>query len=157
LRLGREIALAPHLPAGLTAPLIGSGFYRLGTRDVRYACYARVPGTAPGIGMPDVDGVTARLLAEDAVWRLHRLHGWRPAGHAEQTLREPLDHGGFVSQDALFAEVENIAALDRDRTVPRHLLAGLTAIAERSPLHARAVVPVHADCHWATGSRAIEA
>jgi hypothetical protein len=46
-RLDREIALAPQLPAGLTAPLLGSGICRLGTREVRYACYARVPGTAP--------------------------------------------------------------------------------------------------------------
>jgi Phosphotransferase enzyme family len=130
------------------APLIGSGVYRLGTRDVRYACYARVPGTAPGIGLPNVDGVTARLLAEDAVQRLDRLHSWIPAGHAEQTLREPLDHGGFVSQAGLSAEVENLAALDRYGTVPGHLLDGLTAIAERAPLYARAVVPVHADCHW---------
>lgn len=147
-RLGREIALAPHLPAGLTAPLLDSGLYRVGTRDVRYACYVRVSGTAPGMGMPGVDDVTARLLAEEAVQRLDRLHSWIPAGHAEQTLREPLDHGGFVSQAALFAEIENLAALGRDGIVPRHLLDGLTEIAERAPLHARAVVPVHADSHW---------
>jgi Phosphotransferase enzyme family len=147
-RLDREIALAPHLPAGLTAPLLGSGIYRLGTRDVRYACYARLPGTAPGMGMPGVDGVTARLLAEDAVQRLDRLHHWIPAGHAEQTLREPLDHGGFISQAALLAEVEDLAAADRDGVVGRLLLDGLTAIAERAPVAARAVVPVHADCHW---------
>jgi aminoglycoside phosphotransferase (APT) family kinase protein len=147
-RLDREIALAPHLPAGLTAPLLGSGLCRLGTREVRYACYAHVPGTAPGMGMPGVDSGTARLLAGQAVQRLSVLHSWMPAGHAEQTLREPLDHGGFVSQAALFAEVENLAARDRDGIVPRHLLNGLTAIAERAPLHARAVVPVHADCHW---------
>ena len=147
-RLDRETALAPHLPAGLTAPFLGHGLGRLGTRDVRYACYARVPGAAPGMGMPGVDGVTARLLAADAVQRLGRLHSWIPAGHAEQTLREPLDHGGFVSQAALFAELENLAAVDRDGIVPRPLLDGLTAIAERAPLPARAVVPVHADCHW---------
>jgi hypothetical protein len=147
-RLDREIALVPHLPAGLTAPLLDSGLYRLGTRDVRYACYARVPGAAPGIGMPGVDVVTARLLAEEAVRRLDSLHSWLPSGHAEQTLREPLDHGGFVGQAALFAEVENLATLDRNGIVPRHLLDGLTAIAERAPLHAPAVVPVHADCHW---------
>jgi hypothetical protein len=147
-RLGREIALSPHLPAGLTAPLLGSGLCRLGERDVRYACYARVPGAAPGMGMPGVDGVTARLLAEDAVRRLGELHSWRPAAQAGQTLREPLDHGGFVSRAALFTEIENIAALDRDGTVSHRLLDGLTTIAERAPLHARAVVPVHADCHW---------
>ena len=80
-----------------------------------------------------------------------------PAGDAGQTLREPLDHGGFVSQAALFDEIENLAALDREATVPRHLGDGLTAMAQRAPKHARAVVPVHADGHWATGSRAIEA
>jgi aminoglycoside phosphotransferase (APT) family kinase protein len=32
--------------------------------------------------------------------------------------------------------------------VPRHLLDGLTEIAERAPQQARAAVPVHADCHW---------
>ena len=147
-RLDREIALAPHLPAGLTAPLLASGLYRLRTREVRYACYVRVPGTAPGMGMPGMDRTTARLLAQEAVQRLSRLHSWTPAGHAEQTLGEPIDHGGFVSRAALFAEVENLAAQDRDGIVPRHLLDGLTAIAERAPLHARAVVPVHADCHW---------
>jgi hypothetical protein len=147
-RLNREIALAPYLPTGLTAPLLDSGLYRLGTRDVRYVCYARVSGTAPGMGMPGVDTGAARLLAEQAVQRLDRLHRWIPAGHAEQTLREPLEHGGFVGQAALFAEIENLTARDRDGIVPRHLLDGLTAIAERAPLHARAVVPVHADCHW---------
>jgi len=147
-RLDREIMLAPYLPAGLTAPLLGSGLYRLGARDVRYACYARAPGTAPGMGLPGVDGATARLLAEEAVQRLGGLHGWMPAGQAGQTLGEPLDHGGFVSRVALLAEVEHLAALDRDGIVPRHLLDGLTAIAERAPLHARAAVPVHADCHW---------
>ena len=147
-RLDREIALAPHLPAGITAPLLGGGFYQLGTREFRYACYARLPGAAPGMGMPGVDGVTARLLAEEAVRRLEALHSWIPAGDAGQALREPLDHGGFTSRAALFAEIENLAALDRDAAVPRHLLDGLTAIAERAPLGARAVVPVHADCHW---------
>jgi aminoglycoside phosphotransferase (APT) family kinase protein len=147
-RLNREIALAPHLPSGLTAPLLDSGLHRLGTRDVRYACYARVPGAAPGMGMPGVDGVTACSLAEEAVQRLDRLHSWMPADHTDQMLREPLDHGGFTSQAALFAEVENLAALDRHGTIPRRLIDGLTAIAERAPLHAQAVVPVHADCHW---------
>ena len=52
------------------------------------------------------------------------------------------------SQAALFAEIENLAAVDRDGIVPGHLLDGLAAIAERAPLDARAVVPVHADCHW---------
>ncbi|MET9415870.1 phosphotransferase [Streptomyces klenkii] len=147
-RLSREIALAPHLPVGLTAPLLDSGLHRLGVRDVRYACYARVPGVAPGMGMPGVDGVSARLLAEEAVQRLCRLHSWTPTGPTEQMLREPLDHGGFTSRAALFAEVENLATLDRHGTGPRRLLNGLTAIAKRAPLHAQAVVPVHADCHW---------
>jgi aminoglycoside phosphotransferase (APT) family kinase protein len=147
-RLDREITLAPHLPAGLTAPLLGSGLHRLGSRDVRYACYTRVPGAAPGMDMPGVDGVTARLLAQQAVQRLGQLHRWIPAGQAEQTLSEPLDHGGFVSQAALLSEIENLAALNRNGTIAGYQLDGLTAIAERAPLHAQAVVPVHADCHW---------
>ncbi|MEU4835603.1 hypothetical protein [Streptosporangium sp. NPDC023615] len=147
-RLEREVALAPHLPAGLTAPLLGSGLHRLGARDVRYACYARMPGAAPGIGMPGVDAVTARSLAREAVGRLEALHDWTPAGHADRTLREALDHGGFTGRDALLAEVEELAALDRHGAVSSRLLDGLTAIAERAPLRARAVVPVHADCHW---------
>ncbi|MGW2988336.1 phosphotransferase family protein [Streptomyces goshikiensis] len=147
-RLNREIALAPHLPPGLTAPMLDSGLRRLGTRDVRYACYTRVPGAAPGMGMPGVDAVTARSLAEEAVQRLSRLHSWVPAGHIDQILRDPLDHGGFTSQAGLFAEVENLAALDRHKTIPRPLIDGLTAIAEHAPQQARAVVPVHADCHW---------
>lgn len=147
-RLDREIALAPHLPTGLAAPLLDSGIYRLGMREVRYACYVRVPGAAPGMGMPGVDGVTARRLAEQAVQRLDGLHHWVPEAPVEQTLRETLDHGGFVSQAALGAVVESLAAADRGGVVPGHLLDGLTAIVERAPLHARAVVPVHADCHW---------
>jgi aminoglycoside phosphotransferase (APT) family kinase protein len=147
-RLDREVALAPHLPTGLTAPLLTSGLYRLGTREVRYACYARVLGTAPGMGLPGVDGATARTLAEDATQCLEGMHSWTPAARAEQTLREPLDHGGFVGRAALVAEIGNLAAVDRLRIVPGHLLEGLSAIAERAPLHAKEVVPVHADCHW---------
>jgi hypothetical protein len=147
-RLAREIALAPHLPPGLTAPLIGSGLYRVGTHEFRYACYARVPGAAPGMGMPGVDGVTARLLAEQAVWRLARLHSWMPASHAGQTLRQPLEHGGFVGQTALFAGIESLTTVDMDGTVPRRLVDGLMAIAEHAPPRADSSVPVHADCHW---------
>ena len=69
-----------------------------------------MPGAAPGMGMPGVDDVTARLLAADAVQRLGGLHSWMPAGRAEQTLREPLDHDGFISQAALCAGIENLAA-----------------------------------------------
>ncbi|HWD96755.1 MAG TPA: hypothetical protein VG246_10075, partial [Acidimicrobiales bacterium] len=42
-RLEREIALAPHLPVGLAATLLASGHYVLGTHNIRYARYARVP------------------------------------------------------------------------------------------------------------------
>ncbi|MFC1414703.1 phosphotransferase [Streptacidiphilus sp. N1-12] len=147
-RLDREALLADQLPSGLTAPLLASGLHRLGTREIRYACYVRVPGTAPGMGMPGVDRATARSLAEEAVQRLETLHRWVPTGQVEQTLREPLDHGGFAGQVALLAEVESLAALDSHGTVPRRLLNGLTAIGERAPLQAAAAVPVHADCHW---------
>jgi len=147
-RLNREIALAPHLPAGLTAPLLGHGVHRLETHELRYACYARVPGTTPGIGMRGVDRPTAQLLAEQAVQRLGELHSWTPAPSAEQALREPLDHGGLVGRAALYADIEKITAVDRDGTVPRPLLDGLGVIAEHAPLRAQTVVPVHADCHW---------
>jgi hypothetical protein len=52
-------------------------------RQVRYACYARAPGTTLGMGMPGVDTATARSLAALAVQRLNALHGWTPTGHAE--------------------------------------------------------------------------
>ena len=147
-RLDREIALAPDLPAGLTAPLLGSGRWPSETREVRYACYARVPGTAPGMGLPGVDRATAQELAGDAVGRLRALHRWTPSGPAERTLRESLDHGGFTGRAALLAEIDRLTAVNRDRTVPRHLLDGLLAVADRAPLAAQTVVPVHADCHW---------
>jgi hypothetical protein len=121
-RLVREIALAADLPAGLTAPLLASGLARLGTREVRYACYARVTGTAPGMGLPGVDTATAQLLVAGAVRRLGALHGWTPSGSADGTLREPLDHGGFTGRAALLAEIDGLAGLNRDGTVPCRLL-----------------------------------
>ncbi|MFC7534165.1 phosphotransferase [Actinoplanes sp. GCM10030250] len=147
-RLSREITLAAKLPDGLTAPLLGSGTHLVGGHEVRYACYVRAPGAVPGMGLPDVDEAMACSLAEQAVQRLHALHSWAPRGDAERILREPLDHGGFVSKAALLAEIEGVAAADRDGVVPFSLLAGLTRIAGSAPQHARADVPVHADCHW---------
>jgi aminoglycoside phosphotransferase (APT) family kinase protein len=120
----------------------------MGVLEVRYACYARVLGAAPGMGMPGVGAATARALVEDAIERLEGMHKWIPAGHAQQTLGEPLDHGGFVTQAALFAELETLADQDRSGFVPGHLLDGLAAIADRAPTRAQALVPVHADCHW---------
>jgi hypothetical protein len=147
-RLQREIALAPHLPVGLTPPLLASGLYRLGSRDVRYACYERALGSSPGMGMPNVDAATARYLSEQAVRRLTQLHRWTPSGAAAQILNESLDHGGFVSRSALLTKVESLAGLDHDATIPHHLLDGLMAIAQRAPQHALINAPVHADCHW---------
>ncbi|MEO3974865.1 phosphotransferase [Streptomyces sp. CAU 1734] len=147
-RLDREIALASRLPAGLTAPLLGSGLGRLGSREIRYACYARMPGAAPGMGLPGVDGATARALAEEAVRRLGRLHGWIPPAAAGRTLRDPLGHGGFTGRADLLAGVERLTALGRPGAVPRRLLEGVRAMAEDAPAEARAAVPVHADCHW---------
>lgn len=147
-RLNREIALAPHLPTGLAAPLLASGLHRSGTRSVRYACYARVPGTTPGMDLPGVDAATARYLAEQAVQLLGTLHKWTPAGPAERTPAEAVDDGGFVSRAALLTEIDNLATLDRDGIVPRPVLDGLTVIAQRAPLRATATVPVHADCQW---------
>jgi Ser/Thr protein kinase RdoA (MazF antagonist) len=100
------------------------------------------------MGMPGVDGATARLLAEQAVQRLGELHAWVPAGQAERTLSEPPDDGGFVSRAALLEGIGNLAGLSRDGLPSARLLDGLTAIAERAPLSTRATVAVHADCHW---------
>jgi hypothetical protein len=116
-RLEREVSLAPHLPVGLMPALLASGIYRLGARDIRYACYRRMPGRSPGMGMPGVDATTARLLAEQAVRRLEELHHWIPSKAAAETLNEPLDHGGFVSQVALIATIERLTALDREQTI----------------------------------------
>lgn len=145
-RLTREIALAPVLPAGLTAPLLDSGALEVGTRTVRYAVYTRVHGTAPGMVLPGVDGRTARSLAEQAVERLEVLHGWAPPPEAVDLLREPLDHGGFVGRSALLAEIEALAGVGG--ALAPGLLDGVAAIAHRAPLDAKSVVPVHADCHW---------
>jgi Phosphotransferase enzyme family len=59
-------------------------------------------------------------------------------------------HSVYVSPDVVVKVIDagGHSRLDRDGIMPRHLLDGLTAIAERAPRHARAVVPVHADCHW---------
>ncbi|GAA3431171.1 phosphotransferase family protein [Kutzneria kofuensis] len=137
-RLSREIALAPHLPAGITAPLLASGAHDA----VRYACYTRVPGQPPD--MNAVEAKTARALAEQAIQRLDRLHDWTPPAEALPTLRETLDHGGFTTQEALHEEIDRLSRHE----VPRHLLDGLTAIAKDAPPRAKTTVPVHADCHW---------
>jgi Chloramphenicol phosphotransferase-like protein len=87
-RLELEIALAPHLPSGLGAPLLSSGRRCLDTCDVRYACFTRMPGASPGVGLPDVNAATARRWAEQAARRLDDLHTWMPTGAAEQALKE---------------------------------------------------------------------
>lgn len=143
-RLDREIALVPHLPAGITAPLLASG--RLD--GVRFACYARMPGAAPGRHLPNVDAATARALAEQAVDRLRTLHAWTPGPEAAATLSEPLDHGGFTGRAALHAEIERLRAADKDGVLPGWLVKGLAEIADRAPDHAGTAVPVHADCFW---------
>ena len=147
-RLDREVALLPHLPVGLTAELLGSGRRALGSSSVRYACYRRVPGDAPGIGLPGVAEPGALNWAAQALCRLDDLHRWTPTERAAQTLREPLDHGGFVTRDRLVADVGRIADEDHAGLVSRLIIDGLADIADHAPLAAAAVVPVHADCHW---------
>jgi len=143
-RLDRETGLAASLPPGVTATLLGSGRRKLPDGDVRYACYTRMPGTSPGMGLPDVDAATARRLTETAVERLTTLHQWVPPSRASDILREPLDHGGFTARDDLLALTEDLARL----AVPRPIIDGLHEIAQRAPEHAGLAVPVHADCHW---------
>ncbi|GIE74803.1 hypothetical protein Aph02nite_07530 [Actinoplanes philippinensis] len=142
-RLEREIALAPFLPAGVAAPLLAAGVHQAGDGEVRFACYARMPGDPPGMGLPRVDAVTARALAEQAVRRLQALHGWTPPVDAGRILREPLDHGGFAGRTTLVGEIEAIA-----EAAPPALIDGLLALAGDAPEHVPTTVPVHADCHW---------
>jgi hypothetical protein len=147
-RLELEIALAPHLPSGLGAPLLSSGRRCLDSCDVRYACFTRMPGASPGVGLPDVNAATARRWAEQAVRRLDDLHTWMPTGAAKQALKESPVHEGFTGRAALITEIDGILAADRDTAIPRPLIDGLAAIAENAPLHAGADLPVHADTDW---------
>ena len=140
--LHREIALAPVLPAGITAPLLASGEHE----DLRYACFIRMPGASPGLHLPNTDVATARNLAEQAVGRLERLHAWQP--DSTETLTEELDHGGFIGRAAFQEDIERLERADRDGVVPAHLIKGLREIAERAPDRVDAAVPVHGDCDW---------
>src|SRR4051812_20961746 len=96
--LHREIALAPMLPAGITAPLLASGEYE----NLRYACFVRMPGESPGLHLPNTDAATARKLAGQALERLERLHAWQP--DSTETLTEELYHGGFTGREAFQKE-----------------------------------------------------
>ncbi|ROP28224.1 phosphotransferase family enzyme [Couchioplanes caeruleus] len=147
-RLNREVALAPHLPEGLTAPLLASGLDEVNGHKIRYACYARMAGTALAMGLPGVEAATARSLAEQAVQRLEVLHRWAPSPPARKVLAEPLDHGGLVTKAALLALIDSLATIDRNSVVRPALLKGLTAIADNAPVSASTDTPVHADCHW---------
>lgn len=147
-RLDREIALTAELPPGLTPPPLGDGVQEYDGREFRYACYERAPGASPGAGLPGADAATARALAEQAVRRLELLHDWTPSEPADQILRQPLDHGGFVNRADLIELVERLAVTDNDSLVRRPLLDGLRRIAADAPAAAQADIPVHADCFW---------
>ncbi len=147
-RMDREIALAPLLPAGLGAPLLANGRSRTDACDVRYACFTRMPGTPGRPGLPDVDAATARHWADQAVRRLTDLHSWIPTAVAKSALRAFPPHEGFVSRSKFLSDVECIRTADRDALMPRKLLDGLVAIAQRAPEQAQADVPVHADGDW---------
>ena len=140
--LHREIALAPMLPAGITAPLLASGVHE----DLRYACFARMRGASPGLHLPDTDVLTARKLGAQAMERLARLHAWQPA--STETLTEELYHGGFTGREALQKEIERLERADRDGVVPARVITGLQEIASRAPARLEATVPVHGDCDW---------
>ena len=147
-RLDREISLALHLPAGLSAPVLASGRYRIEAEDVRYLCVARLPGASPGMGLPGVDRATACRWARQAVSQLQRLHDWVPPDPAAATLHEHLDHGGFVGRSKLQAEITRVRDLNHEALVPQLILDGLDIIAARASEHVEALDPVHADCHW---------
>ena len=107
-----------------------------------YACLGRVPGTIPGIR------------------HLQRMHDWTPSDQTATVLRESLNHGGFVGRSQLLSEIENVRDLDDGEIVPRRILDGLTAIADRAPEYPQAIVPVHADCHrgnWLVHERTVTA
>lgn len=142
--LHREIALAPMLPAGITAPLLASGEHE----DLRYACFARVPGASPGLWLPNTDAATARRLAAQAMERLDRLHAWQPDADSTETLTNEIYHGGFTGREAFREEIERLAQVDQDGVVPAHLIKGLEEIAERAPDQLQRAVPVHGDCDW---------
>ncbi|MCU1374625.1 MAG: hypothetical protein JWO68_1911, partial [Actinomycetia bacterium] len=141
-RLNREIALASMLPAGITAPLLASGEHE----DLRYACFARMPGESPGLHLPNTDAAAARKLAGQAVERLERLHTWQP--DSTDTLTEELPHGGFTGREAFQQDIERLEQADQEGVVPAHLIKGLKEIAERAPERVEAAVPVHGDCDW---------
>jgi hypothetical protein len=147
-RLDLEVTLAGRLPSGLGAPLLSSGRHAGDTCDVRYACFTRMPGTPPGIGLPTADATTAHQWAEQAVRRLNDLHTWTPIGTAEDALKRSPVYEGFTGRAALIAQIEGILAADRGNVINRPLIDGLAAIAESAPLHTGADVPVHADCDW---------
>jgi hypothetical protein len=147
-RLDLEIALAPHLPPGLGAQLLASGRGQWYTIDVRYACFARVPGGPPGVGLSAVDAKTVQRWAEQAVQRLDALHSWQPSPRVGRALRESPVHEGFISRQALLDQIQGMVTADRNAVIPSHLIDGLLAIAGHAPQHARADVPVHADCDW---------
>ncbi|MGI5504363.1 phosphotransferase family protein [Lentzea sp. CA-135723] len=136
-RLDREIALASHLPPGLTAPLLAGGQHG----DVRYACYRRLPGSAPGMGLPDLDEPAALALARQGIDKLTALHAWTPPAEAREVLANVSGHGGYTGKDAFEDRIENL-------DVPPAISDGLKEIASRAPAHVKTTVPVHADCHW---------
>ena len=142
--LHREIALAPMLPAGITAPLLASGVHQ----ELRYACFARMPGVSPGLHLPGTDAATARKLAAQAMERLDRLHAWQPQPESMATLAAELYHGGFTGREALREEIERLRQADRDGIVPARVIEGLEEIAGRAPEQVAAAVPVHGDCDW---------
>jgi hypothetical protein len=140
--LHREIALAPMLPAGITAPLLASGVHE----QLRYACFARLPGASPGLHLPHADAATARRLVEQALERLDLVHAWQPT--STETLKDEIYHGGFTGRQAFEEEIERLEQADQDGAVPAHVIKGLKQIAARAPERLEHAVPVHGDCDW---------
>jgi hypothetical protein len=91
----------------------------------------RVPATAPGVGTPGVDSVTARLLAEEAVRRLGGLHSWTPrAAHSRRWENLLTTVGSPVGP----------------RCSPRLSTSPPPTATESCPVISS--TEVHADCHW---------
>jgi hypothetical protein len=128
--------------------LLSCGRHSLDTCEVRYACFARMPGAPPGVGLPDADAATVCRWADQAVSRLNDLHAWTPPAAPARALRQSPVHEGFTGRVALLAEIEGLLAADRDRVISRRLTDGLAAIGRSAPPGAATDVPVHADCDW---------
>lgn len=99
------------------------------------------PGSRAPHGTPGPRRTSSARPGPASDQRLGTLHAWTPSDEVGKVLADVPDHGGFAGRQALIAQIDKLE-------IPEKLLDGLKEIAARAPLHTRAAVPVHADCHW---------